>query len=71
MVMSYDELIYAIAPEMYNGWGIDPDLLDNNFTIVVKQLRQPVTKSMLQHMRIAIAMNFANLKFIHFASDPS
>lgn len=71
IVMSYDELIYAVAPELLDGWGINPDLLEDQQNIVVKQLRKPMTKSMLKNMRIATALNFTNVKFINFASDPS
>ncbi len=71
IVMSYDELIYAISPDTLDGWGINPDLLEDTQHIFVKQLRQPMTKSMLQNMRVATIMNMANLKFINFASDPS
>lgn len=71
IVMSYDELVCAISPEMLSGWGIDPDLIHDDQVIIVKQLRKPVPKKILQNLRIAIAMNAVNMKFISFASDPT
>lgn len=70
LLMSYDEMIYVALPDMLDGWGIDPNVLDRNQKIFIKQLRKPVSKLELQHIRIASLANSTDLKFINFASDP-
>ncbi len=70
-VASYDEMICLAQPEMIDGWGTNPSLLDDRFTMIVKQFRKPIGKSFLQNLRIASMLNTYELKFIKFASDPT
>ena len=71
LLLSYDELIYAISPELLNGWNIDIDKIEDSAHIYIKQFRNSLTKEMLKNMRIALLINLSDLKFIHFASDPN
>lgn len=70
-VFSYDELVCAVAPDYLGGWGIDPQRISPDFIIMGKQLRRPVTTTMLKYIRLATQLNAANVKFINFASDPT
>lgn len=70
LLVSYDELIYIALPEILHGWGIDPSLFSDNFTIYTKQLRNPVTKSTMLNIRTVGLINFADLRFINLGSDP-
>ncbi len=71
LLSSYDEAAYIALPENLAGWGIDPLVLDNRAQILVKQLRKPMTKQMLINLRVAGMINFSDVKFINFASDPT
>ncbi len=70
-VMSYDEMVYIAQPEIIEGWGTDPSKLDNDFSMIIKQFRNPIDKSFLQNIRIAAMLNIYELRFIKFASDPT
>lgn len=71
LLMSYDEMIYAAMPEMLDGWGIEPSKFSNDFSLLVKQLRKPVSKEHMCNLRIASLSNFVDLKFINLASNPN
>lgn len=64
LLMSFNELFFISAPAGMGGWGIDITRLPNNLEIIIKQLRKPVTKSMLGNMRLATLLNFSDFKFI-------
>jgi hypothetical protein len=70
-VMSYDEMLYIAQPEIIEGWGTDPSKLDDDFSMIIKQFRNPIDKAFLQNIRIAAMLNIYELKFIKFASDPT
>jgi hypothetical protein len=70
VVCSYDELLYAIVPEVLNGWGINPGKINSQQNIYVKQLRKPVDKNTLMNMRSASMLNYTDVRFINYASDP-
>src|SRR5207249_8602829 len=64
LLMSFNELYFACLPNILNGWNIEPSQFDNNLSIVVKQLRKPVSKQMAVNMRIASLLNATDFKFI-------
>lgn len=71
LVMSYDEMTFIAVPDILNGWGIDPTIMPDNLSLYVKQMRKPMTKSMLCNIRIVGMLNLADLRFINLASDPT
>ncbi len=58
LLMSYDEATYVTQ-------------FADSFTLFIKQLRAPIGKAELCNLRLSGLLNAANLKFIHFGSDPS
>jgi len=71
LLASYDELIYMALPDMLHGWGIDPTRLPHDFKMYTKQLRNPVGKENMLNIRTISMINFADLRFINLASDPT
>lgn len=63
-LMSFNELYFVALPQNLGGWGIEPAHLPQGFTMVIKQLRKPVTKTMIGAMRNASLLNASDLKFI-------
>jgi hypothetical protein len=61
MLMSFNEL-YFITSNQPDGWGIDPTALPPDFCLYIKQLRNPVTKSVMEHMKEADASSFQFIK---------
>ncbi len=64
LLISFNELFYVSLPDFMDGWGIEPAKFSDNFNIVVKQLRRPVSKRMVCNMRIADMLNTTDFKFI-------
>lgn len=50
LLMSFNELFFIASPEEQGGWPIDPYQLPDNFKIHIKQLRKPMTKTMIENM---------------------
>lgn len=61
LLMSFNELYFATTTEPDN-WGINPELFPKDFTLFVKQLRRPVTKEIVNHMRQADRSSFSFIK---------
>jgi hypothetical protein len=70
-LMSYDELAHCSLPDVLNGWGIEPSLMDDAIQIYSKQHRKPLTKQHMLNMRLASMINLADMKFINLGSDPT
>ncbi len=64
LMMSFNELYFIALPGALNGWNIDISKIAPNQSIVVKQLRNPVSRQMLVNMRIATLLNASDFKFI-------
>lgn len=64
LIMSFNELYFIALPNILNGWNIEPSHFDDDCSIVIKQLRNPVTKQMIVNMRIASLLNATDFKFI-------
>lgn len=64
LLISFNELYFVCLPDILHGWHIEPSQFDTNFSIVVKQLRKPVSKQMAVNMRIASMLNATDFKFI-------
>ena len=71
VVCSYDEAIYAVQPEILDGWGINPGLFTADQKIYIKQLRKPINKDVLMNIKAATMLNFTDVRFINYASDPN
>lgn len=69
-LIAYNELMCAATPEFFGGWSIDIAQLPEDCEIAVKQLRTPVSKAVFSNMRLAVALNTIDLKFINFWTDP-
>lgn len=63
-LMSFNELFYISLPDFLDGWGIEPTKFSDDLSIIVKQLRRPVSKKMICNMRIADLLNTTDFKFI-------
>ena len=63
-LMSFNELYFVALPQNLGGWGIEPAHFSQEFTMVIKQLRKPVTKATIGAMRNASLLNASDLKFI-------
>ncbi len=63
-LMSFNELFYVTLPDFMDGWGIEPAKFPDDLSIVIKQLRRPVSKKMICNMRIADLLNTTDFKFI-------
>ncbi|MCK4650863.1 hypothetical protein KAT08_01685 [Candidatus Babeliales bacterium] len=70
VLMSTTEMISSIDIEESGGWGIDPYKFDENFEIFVKQLRKPISTSVLCNIRFACE-NLTNLQYMLLTSDPT
>jgi len=70
VVLSYNSAMHIAAPDDMDGWGIDIASLDPACTLHIKQLRKPITKEHLAHMRITIPLCFHDLEFINLATNP-
>lgn len=68
ILISFNELYFICAPTIISGWNIEPSQFDQNLSIVVKQLRNPITKQMAVNMRIASLLNTTDFKFIALGS---
>lgn len=64
LLMSFNELFYISLPDFLDGWGIEPAKFTDDVSIIVKQLRRPVSKKMICNMRIADLLNTTDFKFI-------
>jgi hypothetical protein len=64
LLMSFNELYFIALPQNLGGWGIEPAQFPRNFQMIIKQLRKPVTKTMIGAMRNAALLNASDLKFI-------
>lgn len=53
LVLSFNEMYHVALEPASGGWGIDIDALPANTSIVVKQLRRPVSKQVLKNLRAA------------------
>jgi len=53
MMISFNELYFVTSPNPQKTWGIDPKKFPDDFIIVAKQLRSPITKDMMVNMRNA------------------
>lgn len=62
LLMSCNELYFIIASNSDISWGIDFMKFSPKFTMFVKQLHQPVTKSILCHMHQADSSPFNFIK---------
>ena len=51
--MSFNEMYHVDIDEASGGWGIDVATLPHDLTMLVKQLRKPVTKEVLSNIRKA------------------
>lgn len=49
-LMSFNELYFIAAPSTYDGWPIDPCNFSDDLVMYVKQLRNPVTKEMINNI---------------------
>ena len=75
MLMSFNELHYICMPQNFgatapgnHGWGIDLTQLPSSFNIYVKQLRTPLSQSMLINMHTATMLNTVDLGYISLGS---
>lgn len=64
ILMSFNELYFIVLPQMFGGWGIETSKFAPDLSIVVKQLRKPVSKQMVSNMHIATLLNNTDFKFI-------
>jgi hypothetical protein len=64
MLMSFNELYFIALPQNLGGWGIEPAQFPRNFQMIIKQLRKPVSKTMIGAMRNTALLNASDLKFI-------
>lgn len=64
LLMSFNELYFIALPAFLNGWNIDPSRFNQDLSIVVKQLRKPVTKQNIVNMRISTLLNATDFRFI-------
>lgn len=68
MLMSFNELYYICLPVTMGGWGIDVASLPPSFQIYIKQLRNPVSRSMITNMHMATLLNAIDLGYIGLGS---
>ncbi len=74
MLMSFNELHYICQPQTLGGntgnqgWGIDIAQLTPSFKIYVKQLRQPLSRTMLTNMHMSTLLNATDLGYISLGS---
>lgn len=66
-LISFNELYFLVTQNPKKTWGVRPDLLDDRFTIHVKQLRRPVTAAMMRNMAMADASK--DFSFIALGSE--
>ena len=66
ILMSFNETYFIAATKEYNGWGINPHKLPQNFKMYVKQLKHPITKQILCNMRYEIKQK--NFNYINLGS---
>lgn len=64
LLMSFNELYFISLPQFLNGWMIEPNQFPEDLSIVVKQLRKPVSRDTVFNMRIASLLNATDFKFI-------
>jgi len=67
-MMSFNELYYLALPDFLNGWQIDTFKLDDNFEIIIKQLRRPVDKKTMCNMNIASIINATDLHYLNLGT---
>lgn len=71
VVCSYDEAVYAVQPDILDGWGINPGLFEADQKVYIKQLRKPINKNILMNIKTATMLNYTDVRFINYASDPN
>lgn len=64
-LVSFNEMYYIALPKELGGWGIDAEKFADNQHLFVKQLRNPVDKKILAHIKDAEKSAF---KFIKLGS---
>lgn len=64
LLMSFNELYFIALPTVLQGWGIEPCMLDPDLQIVIKQLRHPVSKTVVCNLHAATLLNQSDLHFI-------
>ncbi len=67
-LMSFNELYFIAMPVALGGWGIQTVQFPDNLSMIIKQLRKPVTRQMINNMHIATLLNNSDFKFIALGS---
>ncbi len=62
MLMSFNELYYITNADQHENWGIKPAECADDFSMYIKQLRNPVTRPMMCYMNEADASAFQFIK---------
>ncbi|MCF7799774.1 hypothetical protein K9L05_04220 [Candidatus Babeliales bacterium] len=77
ILMSFTEILSAIEKPIKTkfgiieqGWGIDVNKFDNNFSMYIKQLKLPVNKQILQNMQW-MCEHEIDLAFIKLSLNPA
>jgi len=68
LLISFNELFFIALPDALNGWRIEPSKFDDNFTMFVKHLHEPVAKAEVCNIRTAAMLNASDFKFICLGS---
>lgn len=64
LLMSFNELYFACLPDFLGGWGISPCKFPTDFSAVIKQLHNPVSRQVAVNMHIASLLNCSDFKYI-------
>lgn len=67
LLMSCNELYFISAPDEQEGWGIDPHAFDKSLNIIIKQLKNPVSKQVMCNM--SYEGNQEEFMFIHLGTS--
>jgi len=58
LLLSFNEMYHVALPSDMGGWGINVNKFAPDFSVYVKQLRKPVSKKIVQNLRIAEKTDF-------------